>query len=78
MRCAEWWEEYALDYCYVQNTYFLPFTSGGPVRNYWELGVNTDITIVDIPNNTLHREEKMIGRRRGLTSRRCIITSVPV
>ncbi|KAL1233601.1 Innexin unc-9 [Trichinella spiralis] len=32
-----WWIQYSLDYCYVQNTYFLPFTKSVPLKNYWDL-----------------------------------------
>ena len=55
-KCAGWWIEYAHDYCYVQNTYFIPF-SDAPTTNYWDLTGKQ----VQVPDNTTHREEKLIG-----------------
>lgn len=51
-----WWIEYALDYCYVQNTYFIPFTDVKP-ENFWDITEH----IVPIPKNITEREEKLIG-----------------
>lgn len=52
-----WWNEYALDYCYVQNTYFLPFTEI-KVENPFDFAKH----IYPIPKNITHRDEKLIGR----------------
>lgn len=52
-----WWMEYALDYCYVQNTYFLSFTDIKP-DNYFDIAEH----IVPIPQNWTEREEKQIGQ----------------
>ncbi|KHN81112.1 Innexin-12 [Toxocara canis] len=51
-----WWIEYALDYCYVQNTYFLPFTETKP-DNYWDITQH----IIPIPKNITERDERLIG-----------------
>uniref|UniRef100_A0A914WNX4 Innexin n=1 Tax=Plectus sambesii TaxID=2011161 RepID=A0A914WNX4_9BILA len=51
-----WWNEYALDYCYVQNTYFLPFTEIES-ENYFDIAKH----MVPIPKNITHRDEKLIG-----------------
>ncbi|TKR93645.1 hypothetical protein L596_008059 [Steinernema carpocapsae] len=51
-----WWIEYALDYCYVQNTYFLGFTEVKP-NNYWDIAEH----IIPIPKNVTERDEKQIG-----------------
>lgn len=48
--------EYALDYCYVQNTYFVPFTEE-KAHNAFDFGAH----VVPIPKNITHREEKLIG-----------------
>ncbi|VDD92725.1 unnamed protein product [Enterobius vermicularis] len=34
-----WWIEYALDYCFVQNTYFIPFTEVKP-SNYFDIHIH--------------------------------------
>ncbi|KRY34731.1 Innexin unc-9 [Trichinella spiralis] len=52
-----WWIQYSLDYCYVQNTYFLPFTKSVPLKNYWDL-IRSPI---DIPESVEKREERLIG-----------------
>ncbi|KRZ12117.1 Innexin unc-9 [Trichinella zimbabwensis] len=52
-----WWIQYSLDYCYVQNTYFLPFTKSMPLKNYWDLIRNP----IDIPESVEKREERLIG-----------------
>uniref|UniRef100_A0A0N5AAY5 Innexin n=1 Tax=Syphacia muris TaxID=451379 RepID=A0A0N5AAY5_9BILA len=51
-----WWIEYALDYCFVQNTYFVPFTDVKP-SNYFDIAEH----IIPIPKNVTAREEKLIG-----------------
>ncbi|VDM96778.1 unnamed protein product [Thelazia callipaeda] len=51
-----WWMEYALDYCYVQNTYFVPFTDTVP-DNYWDIAEH----VIPIPKNITHREDRLIG-----------------
>ncbi|KAJ1362744.1 hypothetical protein KIN20_022409 [Parelaphostrongylus tenuis] len=51
-----WWMEYALDYCYVQNTYFIPMTDV-KVHNAFDFGSH----IVEIPSNYTERDEKQIG-----------------
>ncbi|CAJ0944602.1 unnamed protein product, partial [Mesorhabditis belari] len=51
-----WWMEYALDYCYVQNTYFLPFTDIKP-SNDWDFANH----IVPYPKNLTDREDKQLG-----------------
>uniref|UniRef100_A0A0K0CV47 Innexin n=1 Tax=Angiostrongylus cantonensis TaxID=6313 RepID=A0A0K0CV47_ANGCA len=51
-----WWMEYALDYCYVQNTYFIPMTDV-KVHNAFDFGSH----IVEIPSNYTDRETKQIG-----------------
>lgn len=49
--------EYALDYCYVQNTYFLGFTEVKP-DNYFDIAKH----IIPIPKNHTEREEQQIGQ----------------
>uniref|UniRef100_A0A0K0EED6 Innexin n=1 Tax=Strongyloides stercoralis TaxID=6248 RepID=A0A0K0EED6_STRER len=51
-----WWMEYALDYCYVQNTYFIGFTDIKP-DNHWDFAEH----IIPIPKNITEREEKQLG-----------------
>ncbi|VDK31820.1 unnamed protein product [Gongylonema pulchrum] len=51
-----WWIEYALDYCFVQNTYFLPFTDTVP-DNYWDIAEH----VIPIPKNITERENRLIG-----------------
>ncbi|VDM62025.1 unnamed protein product [Angiostrongylus costaricensis] len=51
-----WWMEYALDYCYVQNTYFIPMTDV-KVHNAFDFGSH----IVEIPSNYTDRDTKQIG-----------------
>ncbi|GMT00552.1 hypothetical protein PENTCL1PPCAC_22726 [Pristionchus entomophagus] len=51
-----WWMEYALDYCYVQNTYFIPF-SDEKVSNAFDFGAH----MVEIPKNITDRESKEIS-----------------
>nr|AVV64021.1 innexin [Anisakis simplex] len=51
-----WWIEYALDYCYVQNTYFLPFTQIKP-NDYWDIAQH----IIPIPTNITERDDRLIG-----------------
>ncbi|CAJ0567323.1 unnamed protein product, partial [Mesorhabditis spiculigera] len=51
-----WWMEYVLDYCYVQNTYFLPFTEIKP-QNEWDFANH----IVPYPKNITEREDKQLG-----------------
>lgn len=48
--------EYALDYCYVQNTYFVGFTEIKP-DNYFDIAKH----IIPIPKNVTERDEKQIG-----------------
>lgn len=51
-----WWIEYALDYCFVQNTYFISFTEVKP-DNYFDIAKH----IIPIPKNITARDEKQIG-----------------
>uniref|UniRef100_A0A915III5 Innexin n=1 Tax=Romanomermis culicivorax TaxID=13658 RepID=A0A915III5_ROMCU len=51
-----WWNEYALDYCYVQNTYFVKFHDG-KVQNHWEL----DNQRVELPKDYEDRRQLTIG-----------------
>lgn len=51
-----WWIEYALDYCYIQNTYFIPFTDVVP-DNYWDIAEH----VIPIPKNVTQREDRLIG-----------------
>ncbi|EPB77820.1 putative innexin-3 [Ancylostoma ceylanicum] len=51
-----WWMEYALDYCYVQNTYFVPMTDV-KVHNAFDFGSH----MVELPRNYSERDEKQIG-----------------
>ncbi|KJH50604.1 innexin-3 domain protein [Dictyocaulus viviparus] len=51
-----WWMEYALDYCYVQNTYFIPMTDV-KVHNAFDFGSH----IIEIPSNYTDRDAKQIG-----------------
>ncbi|CAG9535115.1 unnamed protein product [Cercopithifilaria johnstoni] len=51
-----WWIEYALDYCFIQNTYFIPFTDVIP-DNYWDIAEH----VIPIPKNITQREERLIG-----------------
>uniref|UniRef100_A0A7E4UNG9 Innexin n=1 Tax=Panagrellus redivivus TaxID=6233 RepID=A0A7E4UNG9_PANRE len=51
-----WWMEYALDYCYVQNTYFVAFTEVKP-DNFFDIASH----IIPIPQNVTERDEKQIG-----------------
>ncbi|KAI6207728.1 Innexin [Aphelenchoides besseyi] len=51
-----WWMEYALDYCYVQNTYFIGFYEYKP-DNYFDIAPH----IIEIPKNVTERDEKQIG-----------------
>jgi len=51
-----WWMEYALDYCYVQNTYFIAFTEVKP-NNFFDIAEH----IIPIPKNITERDEKQIG-----------------
>jgi hypothetical protein len=48
--------EYALDYCYVQNTYFVGFYEYKP-DNYFDFAQH----VVEIPKNVTERDEKQIG-----------------
>lgn len=52
-----WWMEYALDYCYVQNTYFLAFTDAVKPDNYFDFASH----IIPIPKNHTERESRQIG-----------------
>lgn len=53
--------EYALDYCYVQNTYFVPMTDV-KVHNAFDFGSH----MVELPRNYSERDEKQIGKyKRG-------------
>ncbi|KFD66785.1 hypothetical protein M514_02287 [Trichuris suis] len=52
-----WWIQYSLDYCYVQNTYFLPFYNKTLIKNYWDL-ISSPI---DIPMQTEERDARLIG-----------------
>ncbi|VDO97917.1 unnamed protein product [Soboliphyme baturini] len=52
-----YWIQYSLDYCYVQNSYFLPFVKSPPAKNYWNL-VNEPI---DIPVSVEERDRRLIG-----------------
>lgn len=56
MNLPGWWMEYALDYCYVQNTYFIPFVDVIP-ENYWDIAEH----VIPIPKNITQREERLIG-----------------
>uniref|UniRef100_A0A915Q2I4 Innexin n=1 Tax=Setaria digitata TaxID=48799 RepID=A0A915Q2I4_9BILA len=51
-----WWIEYALDYCFIQNTYFIPFTDVVP-NNYWDIAEH----VIPIPKNITQREDRLIG-----------------
>ncbi|PAV72131.1 hypothetical protein WR25_06786 [Diploscapter pachys] len=51
-----WWMEYALDYCYVQNTYFVPFADV-PIHDAFDFTAH----VVEIPKNISERESKEIG-----------------
>ncbi|CAD6194792.1 unnamed protein product [Caenorhabditis auriculariae] len=51
-----WWMEYALDYCYVQNTYFVPFVDE-TVHNAFDFGEH----MVDVPRNYTDRQTTQIG-----------------
>lgn len=55
-----WWIEYALDYCYVQNTYFLGFTELKP-DNWFDIAEH----IIPIPKNHTERDEKQLGKRKS-------------
>lgn len=50
--------EYALDYCYVQNTYFVGFHEYKPADNYFDIAKH----VIEIPQNITARDEKQIGR----------------
>uniref|UniRef100_A0A914HH86 Innexin n=1 Tax=Globodera rostochiensis TaxID=31243 RepID=A0A914HH86_GLORO len=52
-----WWMEYALDYCYIQNTYFLAFTDMIKPDNYFDIADH----IIPIPKNWTERDQKQIG-----------------
>ncbi|CAD5207141.1 unnamed protein product [Bursaphelenchus okinawaensis] len=53
-----WWMEYALDYCYVQNTYFVGFTEFKPDdSNAFDFAKH----VIEIPTNVTQRDEKQIG-----------------
>lgn len=56
MHLPGWWMEYALDYCYIQNTYFVPFTDIVP-DNYWDIAEH----VIPIPKNITEREDRLIG-----------------
>ena len=49
--------EYALDYCYVQNTYFIAFTEV-KANNFFDIAEH----IMPIPKNITERDEKQIGK----------------
>ncbi|KAE9554401.1 hypothetical protein FO519_002393 [Halicephalobus sp. NKZ332] len=51
-----WWMEYALDYCFVQNTYFIAFTEVKP-DNFFDIAEH----IIPIPKNISQRDEKQLG-----------------
>ncbi|KAI6241288.1 Innexin [Aphelenchoides fujianensis] len=51
-----WWMEYSLDYCYVQNTYFVGFHEYKP-ENYFDINQH----VIEIPKNETARTEKQIG-----------------
>ena len=48
--------EYALDYCFVQNTYFVQFADMKP-DNYFDIAEH----VIPIPSNWTEREQKQIG-----------------
>lgn len=53
-----WWQEYARDYCFVQNTYFVKFTSGPKApQNHWDL----DKQRVELPTDHDERKNLLIG-----------------
>lgn len=67
-----WWQEYALDYCYVQNTYFLGFTEVKP-DNYFDIAKH----VIPIPKEYAERDEKQLGMfvlQTCLTIRTCDFT----
>ena len=33
-----WWQEYALDFCYVQNTYYVPMFEKRDLPSTWDIG----------------------------------------
>jgi hypothetical protein len=51
-----WWMEYTLDYCFVQNTYFVAFTDV-KTDNYFDIANH----IVPIPQNHTDRDDRQIG-----------------
>ncbi|VDN92464.1 unnamed protein product, partial [Brugia pahangi] len=51
-----WWIEYALDYCFIQNTYFIPFTDVVP-DNYWDIAEH----VIPVPKNITQRQDRLIG-----------------
>lgn len=57
-----WWMEYALDYCYVQNTYFVPFFEK-KVENAFDFGAH----MVELPSSPEERQEKQIGQLMSLS-----------
>jgi hypothetical protein len=56
-----YWVDYALDYCFVQNTYYLPLTTQ-PAHNYFDLAKH----LINVPQNTTYRDEKQIGKLETL------------
>lgn len=55
--------EYALDYCYVQNTYFIGFYEYKP-ENYFDIAQH----VIEIPKNVTERDQKQIGEYTKLRS----------
>ncbi|EGT32655.1 hypothetical protein CAEBREN_17355 [Caenorhabditis brenneri] len=51
-----WWAEYALDYCYVQNTFFVPFSEDKTERSY-----NWEQLVADKQNTTSLKQTNQIG-----------------
>ncbi|CAI2303114.1 unnamed protein product [Caenorhabditis sp. 36 PRJEB53466] len=51
-----WWAEYALDYCYVQNTFFVPFAEDKAERSF-----NWEHLVADHHNTTTLKQTNQIG-----------------
>lgn len=61
-----WWMEYALDYCFVQNTYFVAFTEVKP-DSFFDIAEH----IIPIPKNYTERDEKQLGESFFCQKKNC-------